>query len=123
MIKKYININSKSFAFSLIEILMSILIVSLIFVAMAPVFTKRILPQKNNGVVYTFKGNTNLTYPNSCLIAGVDFEDGNFDETYSASQNCSEYKFTVPNDVTRINLTLVAGGGGGGVGGGGGGSF
>ncbi len=114
MIKKYININSKSFAFSLIEILMSILIVSLIFVAMAPVFTKRILPQKNNGVVYTFKGNTNLTYPNSCLIAGVDFEDGNFDETYSASQNCSEYKFTVPNDVTRINLTLVAGGGGGG---------
>ena len=114
MIRKNIKISSKSLAFSLIEILMSILIVSLIFVAMAPVFTKKMLPQKNNSVVYTYIGPTNLTYANSCFIADVDFADGNFDETYYVSKDCSEYKFTVPEGVNRINLTLVAGGGGGG---------
>ena len=112
---KNMKINTKNKqAFSLVEILMSILIVSLIFVAMAPVFTKRMLPRKNQGIVYTYNGASNLSVPNSCFIANVDFEDGSYDETYSYSPDCTEYEFQVPDGVNRINLTLVAGGGGGG---------
>src|SRR5699024_9685316 len=112
---KNMKINTKNKqAFSLVEILMSILIVSLIFVAMAPVFTKRMLPRKNQGIVYTYNGASNLSVPNSCFIANVDFEDGSYDETYSYSPDCTQYEFQVPDGVNRINLTLVAGGGGGG---------
>lgn len=101
-------------AFSLIEILMSILIVSLIFVALAPVFTRRMMPRKDYGIVYTYNGPSQLSIQNSCFLASVDFADSDYPETYSYSPDCTEYKFQVPQGVDRVNLTLVAGGGGGG---------
>ena len=114
MYKKIINTAiGKKFAFSLVEILMSVLIVSLVLVAMAPILTKKMTPKKNAGVVYTYKNDGSLTDTSRCLLTSVTY-DGNFTETYTASTECTQYTFTVPSGVTRVNLTLAAGGGGGG---------
>ncbi len=99
-------------AFSLVEVLMTLFIITIILVVVSPVITKKILPKKYEGVVYTYNG-TNTTEENKCFVY-IKAK-----KSYFPTKDCSEYIFTVPEGVNEVNLTLVAGGGGGGGAGGG----
>ncbi len=99
--------------FSIAEVLISILVVSLVLVAMAPVITKKLLPKKTEGVVYTYSVNNHTTVDDVCFTTSIDY-DGKYEDTYYETKDCSEYTFTVPDGVSYVDLTLVAGGGGGG---------
>ena len=107
-----IKIN-KNNAFSLVEVLISLVLISLIMVATAPIVTKRITEKTNEGVVYTYNSNNNTTKDNVCYITkSTNYSSAN--ETYVSTKKCSEYQFKVPEGVHKVNITLVAGGGGGG---------
>ncbi len=114
------EINNKSnkayLGFSLVEVLMSILIVSLLMIAMAPILTKSIFPPKLEGVIYTYKADNITNNDNRCYLTDINYS--NYAETFNPTKECSQYTFTVPNGVNRVNITLVAGGGGGGGAGG-----
>lgn len=104
----------KQKGFSLIEVSMTLLVLSLVLVLMAPFMTKKFRNFGTNGVVFeyseNFKQKSNgdtVDNNNYCFITN---QAGN----YVATKDCSEYEFTVPKGVDKINLTLVAGGGGGG---------
>ena len=112
MIKNTLKIN-KNKAFSLVEVLISLLLISLVMVAMAPVITKKTTEKTNEGIVYTYNPNNNTINNNVCYITNLSSYSSST-ETYTSTRNCSEYQFKVPNGVHKINLTLVAGGGGGG---------
>ena len=107
-------------AFSLVEVLMTLLIMSLIIVALAPVITRKItLKSKDESVVFTYEGDIQADDDGLCYMSELDRYDADGQNRVSSTR-CSEYTFTVPEGVNYINLTLVAGGGGGG---GAGGSF
>jgi len=100
--------------FSLIEVMMTLLVVSLVMVLMAPFVTKKIKSGEQDGVVYTYNDQFQKTtgdVNNYCFTTNLN-ATGNI--VYEATTDCSEYEFTVPKGVTSVNLTLVAGGGGGG---------
>lgn len=101
-------------AFSLVEVLMTLLILSLVMVLMAPVITKKVLPKKTEGIVYTYKSDTKVTSGNFCYTTNITENATTPTETYEVTNECSEYVFNPPQGVNYINLTLVAGGGGGG---------
>lgn len=112
------NRNKKA-GFSLVEVMMTLLILSMVMVLMAPVMTKKVTVKKNEGVVYTYNPNSLATDDDYCYVASInDYDSNTPKESYSKTKNCSQYTFTVPDGVDRINLTLVAGGGGGGGAGG-----
>ena len=109
----YNKINNKKPAFSLVEVLISLLLISVVMVALAPVITRKISDKTNEGVVFTYNEGNNAAEGDVCF--STDLTDyGNFTESYTSTTGCSEYVFTVPNGVHKVNLTLVAGGGGGG---------
>ena len=107
------EILTKLKAFSLVEVLMTLLIMSLIIVALAPVITKKITQRSRaEGIVYTYTGSMQ---PEENLCFSTEAESYMTPEQKRVSSTrCSEYTFTVPEGVTSIDLTLVAGGGGGG---------
>ncbi len=102
------KINKKQNGFSLVEVLISLVLISLVMVAMAPVITKKVSIKKADGIVYKYSDANNTTSTSDVCFRSV------IGDTYEATTECSEYVFTVPDGVTHINLTLVAGGGGGG---------
>ena len=114
-------------AFSLMEVMLTVAIISILIIILAPLMTQRTSGKiKNNGVVYTYEKN-NLNVPsgstnNKCYVTytGYRDEDGkrlssaNVQRRYVPTIECTEYEFTVPSGVKELDLTLVAGGGGGG---------
>ena len=106
----------KKEAFSLVEVMVTILVLSLIMVAMTPVITKK-RPEaaQTGGVIFTY-GTSNSTEDDRdvCFATTTNNYNNGTNVQYQPSTRCSEYTFTVPDGVTRINLTLVGGGGGGG---------
>ena len=104
--------------FSIIEVLITLLVLSLILVLLAPVMTRKFDKTDTDGIVYTYVNSGSSTTDKNtnqdtdkCFItttnSGTSYE-------YKSSQNCSSYEFVVPKGVTSVDLTLVAGGGGGG---------
>ena len=104
---------NKKGAFSLVEVLISLVLISLVMVATAPIITKKITEKTNNGIVYTYNPNNNAKENNLCYITNITNYSSNT-ESYTSTTKCSEYQFKVPDGVHKINVTLVAGGGGGG---------
>lgn len=93
-------------AFSLVEVMLAIIIIAIVIVLAAPSISKRAIgTNRQEGIVYTYNGN-NISESNRCFI--------NNSGSFATTNLCSEYEFTVPNGVDKVNLTLVAGGGGGG---------
>ena len=107
------KINKKTNAFSLVEVLISLVILSLIMVALAPIITKKVSDRVSDGVVYTYSAGNNVQDDNVCFVTEIS-NYSSFTEKYTSTRECSEYQFVVPKDVYKVNLTLVAGGGGGG---------
>ncbi len=90
-------------AFSLVEMLMALLVASLLLAALAPVMTRKFNDNINISANSTTqsKGWRLYTYSSDCNKA----ED---------KYNVCEFKdFTVPKEVSFINLIMVSGGGGG----------
>lgn len=97
-------------AFSLVEVMLALVIIAVVVIVGAPMVTKKPLVGKfrHEGVVYTYNGqNIDKNVTGKCYI-------NHSGTTYKSTNMCSEYIFTVPSGVDKINLTLVAGGGGGG---------
>lgn len=118
------NRNKKA-GFSLVEVMMTLLILSMVMVLMAPVMTKKVTVKKNEGVVYTYSSSSLTTEDDVCFttnltgLGATNTPTESFvDSAAGHEKGCSEYSFIVPDGVDRINLTLVAGGGGGGGAGG-----
>ena len=86
--------------FSLVEVLMTLLIMSLILVLAVPIATRKISFKESDGAVFTYTTRAEQT----CPTTAIGSTDG----------NCSRYEFTIPKGIYFVNLTLVAGGGGGG---------
>ena len=106
-----------SAAFSLVEVLMTLLLIALIIISIAPIITKRTASRNIEGVVFTYKGN-NVTQDNKCFLTSTNNYGSSFnpasDIEFLTTKDCSEYEFRAPAGVKTVNLTLVAGGGGGG---------
>ena len=109
-------------AFSLVEVLMTLLLIALVLISVAPIITKRSASRNIEGVVFTYKGN-NVTQNNKCFLTSqLQYADAvghsewlSTDEMgFLTTKECTEYEFTPPSGVKTVNLTLVAGGGGGG---------
>ena len=87
----------KSFAFSLVEMLMALLVASLLLAALAPVMTKRMDEAKLN-----ISGVGAAQYDKDAII-----------QIYTGSPD-EDKVFNVPSDVNMIKATLIGGGGAGG---------
>ena len=92
----------RRYAFTLAELMVSVLVISIIMVVLAPVITKRftsnsvtISQTKNESKLFLYDGSDSLCHS----ISGVN--------------NAIECDFTVPQGVSRINALLVSAGGGG----------
>ena len=94
----------KRYAFTLAELLVSVLVISIIMVVLAPVITRRVSDNvsvsgggsvKKNGKLFRFS----LTDPNCVSVSGVN------------SRDCT---FTTGSGVKSVNVVMVSGGGGGG---------
>ena len=112
------EIPTKLKAFSMVEVLLSILIISIIIALSVPVISKRdhdtTIRQVGGSEQFLFSvtGEEN-EFP--CYV--TKFNDNGPDDVEivdDGTGNCAEYRFTVPRGVNMLNLTLVAGGGGGG---------
>ncbi len=98
-------------SFSLAEVIVTLLILSVGLVALAPLFLKKTSIKDRHYEIYSYTDSNNAKN-NVCYQTSVS--DGSSTETYIETNKCSEYAFTVPTGVNYIDLTLVAGGGGGG---------
>ena len=89
-------------AFTLAELLVSVLIISIVMVVLAPVITKRVTGE--NFTVSQVKNESKLFAPSipDSLCHAI-----------SGVTNALECTFTVPQNVQKINAVLVSGGGGG----------
>ena len=94
----------KQNAFTLAELLVSILIISVILTLLAPVITKRAKENISINGGSTNKINTRLFIYNK--------SDSNCSEI-SGVNNSLSCNFTIPSGVNRINAIAVSGGGGG----------
>ena len=94
----------KKWAFTLAELLVSILIISVILTLLAPVITKRAKENISINGGSTNKINTRLFIYNK--------SDSNCSEI-SGVNNSLSCNFTIPSGVNRINAIAVSGGGGG----------
>ena len=126
----------KSFAFSLVEMLMALLVASLLLAALAPVMTKRMDEAKLNisGVgaaqydkdaiiqIYTgaadedkvFNVPSDVNMIKATLIGGGGAGGNSF---YGKDEITSTKTWTVPNGVTKLRVFMLGGGGGGASGG------
>lgn len=104
----------KQKGFSLIEVMMTLLVLSLILVLMAPFMTKKFKNRNRNGVVFEYNEKFQQTQNDNHHYCFATTIDSSNNITYVPTNDCAEYEFTVPRNVHKINLTLVAGGGGGG---------
>ena len=98
-------------AFSLVEAMYAILILSLILILFAPLMTKMFNARHQDGRIFTYDESSATDNDPDCKET-VTASGWGLD--YTTRPKCSVYRFTVPKNVYRINLTLVAGGGGGG---------
>ena len=104
-------------AFSMVEVLLSILIISVLIALAVPVISKKDhsttsrQEQDSRRFLYRATGEEN-EFP--CYVTRFDDDGDGIEVIDDGSGNCAEYTFTVPRGVNLINLTLVAGGGGGG---------
>ena len=89
-------------AFTLAELLVSILIISVILTLLAPVITKR--------AKESFTVNSSAQYESRLFLYDISDSDCTDPADGTKSLNC---KFTAPNDVEEISLVMVSGGGGG----------
>ena len=89
-------------AFTLAELLVSILIISVILTLIAPVITKR--------AKESFTVNSSAQYESRLFLYDISDSDCTDPADGTKSLNC---KFTAPNDVEEISLVMVSGGGGG----------
>lgn len=95
------KINRVFEGFTLAELLMSVLVISIIMVALAPVITKRVLDNitvnlsKNNGKLFLY------TDGEPECVAATD------------GQKSVDCTFTPPQGVNKVSVVLVSGGGGG----------
>lgn len=86
-------------AFTLAEMLVSVVIIATILVLLAPVLTKRIKEEANIAAA-----------ANSRLFL---YDKNDSDCVEVAGSNTLECSFTIPNGVTKISAAMVSGGGGG----------
>ena len=102
--------------FSLVEALLSLVIITLIFVLSIPFLTKKALSfneklgRQSEGFYYEHPSDLN-EINEKCYITYVSESN---DTVINDTGNCQKYEFIIPNKVHKIDLTLVAGGGGGG---------
>ena len=89
-------------AFTLAELLVSILIISVILTLLAPVITKR--------AKESFTVNSSAQYESRLFLYDISDSDCTDPADGTKSLNC---KFTAPNDVEEISVVMVSGGGGG----------
>ena len=89
-------------AFTLAELLVSILIISVILTLLAPVITKR--------AKESFTVNSSAQYESRLFLYDISDSDCTDPADGTKSLNC---KFTTPNDVEEISVVMVSGGGGG----------
>ena len=92
----------KQNAFTLAELLVSILIISVILTLLAPVITKR--------AKESFTVNSSAQYESRLFLYDISDSDCTDPADGTKSLNC---KFTAPNDVEEISVVMVSGGGGG----------
>ena len=88
-------------AFSLVEMLMALLVASLLLAALAPVMTKRL------------NDNVSVTVPSKSDSGYKIFTTDDADCEEVEGQNYMKCAFTVPNDVTQLNIYMQGAGGGG----------
>ena len=116
MIYNKTKLNKKS-AFSLAEVLVSLLIISVILLLALPVITKKNIFANNSlkggSKVFLFQEQSEDDANFPCYITTLDAA-GNTTVVKDTNGKCQRYTFSVPNDVYKLNITLVAGGGGGG---------
>ncbi len=102
--------------FSLVEILLSMVIISTVVILMLPIISKNTNKLKNiakdDHIVYLHNqaNNDNNTFP--CYTTGIN-SSGKTVLT-SNKGKCEAHEFYIPKGIYKIDLTLVAGGGGGG---------
>lgn len=110
------KINRKK-AFSLAEVLISLLILSIILLLALPVITKKNKitndAKRGGGQVYLFQQQSEYNPQFPCYVTNLS-ADGSTVIVKNDTGKCQRYEFVVPSDVHKIDLTLVAGGGGGG---------
>ena len=116
----HFNYYAKNKGFTLSELLMSVLVISIIMVAMAPVITKRVSDNisvadvKYDGMLFEYN-----TFAQSCSL-GEELTSENplccdiVEGVYGSSYNQCEY--LLPDGVKNINVASISGGGGGGGG-------
>ncbi len=93
-------------AFSLVELMISLITISLIAAAFAPVITKKL---STSGLsIGSFGSGSNNGKDNS--------DDCDGDETVVEFIEAGEHSFEVPDGIKELTVTLVSGGGGGGAG-------
>jgi len=81
-------------AFSLVEMLMALLVASLLLAALAPVMTKRL------------NDNVSVTVPSKSDSGYKIFTTDDADCEEVEGQNYMKCAFTVPNDVTQLNIYM-----------------
>ena len=91
----------KCFAFTLGEMLVSLVILSIILVTLAPVITKRVV--ENIEIGLTSKKNEKL----------YTYDTANPDCSAVSGQNALDCNFKTGSGVKKINIVMVSGGGGG----------
>ncbi len=89
-------------AFTLAELLIGILVISVILTLLAPVITKR--------AKESFTVNSSAQYESRLFLYDISDSDCTDPADGTKSLNC---KFTAPNDVEEISVVMVSGGGGG----------
>ncbi len=108
---------NKKGAFSLAEVLISLLIISVILLLALPVITKKNnfsnTSQKGGSQVFLFQEQSEEDSNFPCYVTTLN-STGTTTIVKNTTGKCQRYTFTVPNDVYKVDLTLVAGGGGGG---------
>ena len=113
-------------AFTLAELLVSVLIISIIMVVLAPVITRRMkdtLTVQTDNIkgleIYTNPGTYSFDVPigiNTLFIQGSGGAGGGAGATYVEKETSftSTTNWTVPKGVNKISLTITGSGGGGG---------
>ena len=115
-------------AFTLAELLVSVLIISIIMVVLAPVITRRMkdtLTVQTDNIkgleIYTNPGTYSFDVPigiNTLFIQGSGGAGGGAGATYTEKETSftSTTNWTVPKGVYQITITITGSGGGGGGG-------
>ena len=96
---------AKSFGFTLAELLVSVLIISIIMVVLAPVMTRK----HSNKVNVGGAGGGTVTRESKLFLYNLTDPDC----TAVAGQNALDCTFRTGSGVKSINVVMVSGGGGG----------